>query len=317
MSNHRYGISFLITTILFAILGYTFLFLYKNRVEAPKKKLSTSTIKIAIINPVEKKKVIEKKILPIKDIVIHKKHIAKKVVHKKRVIPKKHIAKKVVHKKRVIPKKHIVKKVVHKKRVVPKKHIVKKVVHKKRVIPKKHVVKKVVHKKRVVPKKHIVKKVVPQDIFIEKEQIVRRVEPPIIEEIYTPVNYSKPEKEQLRAIEIEKEPTPIYTAPKVETKVDIGESKRMFLSKIRSQIISNKRYPKKARRRHIEGSVKVRFDINEYGEVNNIRFINGKRIFQKSIRKTLERTFPVNIPSELQGELPISNISVTLNFNLI
>ncbi|HHD81934.1 MAG TPA: energy transducer TonB, partial [Campylobacterales bacterium] len=88
------------------------------------------------------------------------------------------------------------------------------------------------------------------------------------------------------------------------------------LQNVRSQLIANKKYPKIAKRRGIEGSVKVRFDITASGNVTNIRFLNGKTIFQKSIRKTLQETFPVAIPNNVKADLPISNVNVTLHFNI-
>jgi protein TonB len=101
-----------------------------------------------------------------------------------------------------------------------------------------------------------------------------------------------------------------------QPKVKNNYHKKAFLRNVRSKIIANKKYPKIAKRRHIEGSVKVRFDITKRGHVSNIRFINGKRVFQKSIRKTLERTFPMGIPANVKGELPIMNVSVVLHFNI-
>lgn len=69
-----------------------------------------------------------------------------------------------------------------------------------------------------------------------------------------------------------------------------------------------------ALRRHTEGSVDVIFDIASNGSVSNIRFLNGKSILQKSVRKAVIRSFPINIPNKLKSEFPIYNISVTVNF---
>ena len=112
---------------------------------------------------------------------------------------------------------------------------------------------------------------------------------------------------------------PVVTAtptPPPSHRVNNEQHKKAFLRNVRSKIIANKTYPKIAKRRHIEGSVKVRFDITKQGHVSNIRFVSGKSIFQKSIRSTLERTFPMGIPNEVRDELPISNVSVVLHFNI-
>ena len=216
----------------------------------------------------------------------------------KKVIKKK--PKKIIPKPKKIIKKKIVKKKIIKK-IKPKKVVKKKVVKKK-------VVKKRVVKKKVIPKRIVPKKVIPKKRVIQKpvEEYI-----PIAPPVYTP-------------------PAPVYVAPKpvvrpvlkptiVATPQPVVKNnyhKKAFLRNVRSKIITNKKYPKIAKRRHIEGSVKVRFDITAHGHVTNIRFINGKRIFQKSIRKTLERTFPMGIPAEVRADLPLSDVSVVLHFNI-
>ena len=109
-------------------------------------------------------------------------------------------------------------------------------------------------------------------------------------------------------------PTPPKPAPKAE--VDKSAEKRAFLRTVRSQIKANKKYPKMALRRHVEGSVGVLFDIGADGAVSNIRFLNGKSILQKSVRKAILSSFPIAIPSNLRSELPMYNISVNVNFKI-
>jgi len=71
-----------------------------------------------------------------------------------------------------------------------------------------------------------------------------------------------------------------------------------------------------ALRRHIQGTVKVRFDITANGDVSNIRYINGKSILQKGARKAIERSFPMDIPNYLRSEFPINDISVSIHFHI-
>ena len=104
--------------------------------------------------------------------------------------------------------------------------------------------------------------------------------------------------------------------PKQQIKEDKSIEKRAFLRRVRNQIINNKKYPKIALRRHIEGSVAVLFDIASNGSVSNIRFLNGKSILQKSVRKAVLHSFPIQVPNRLKSELPMYNISVTVNFKI-
>ena len=223
-------------------------------------------------------------------------------------IPKKVEVKKVEIQK-VIPKKIITKKPTPKKRVKVPKKIIKKRVHKKKVHRKK-VHQKKIHKKRIIKKKII------------KERVVRKKitpTPPIKEPIIEPLPIVPPIHKVQKAVvakpKIEEPVIKASSAPQQKVKND--QYKKAFLRNVRSNIIANKKYPKLAKRRHIEGSVKVRFDITQSGEVTNIRFINGKRVFHKSIRKTLEQTFPVSIPNRVRAELPINDVSVVLHFNII
>ncbi len=196
--------------------------------------------------------------------------------------------------------------------VIPKpkpKKVIKKVKLKK--IVKKKVIKKKIVKKKIIKKKVIKKKVVKKKIV--KKRVIKQVAKeyvPLVAPVYhTPKPIVKPVVKPI-----------VKTVPKVSnpapTQVKNDQHKKAFLRNVRSKIIANKKYPKIAKRRHIEGSVKVRFDITKNGQVTNIRFINGKRIFQKSIKKTLQRTFPLAIPANVQGELPILDISVVLHFNI-
>jgi len=304
MSNHRYSFSFIISTIVFALVGFSF-FLLAEKVEKPKQ-LTPKVIKIAIITPIIKK-VIEKKTLPPQPLIAPIIPIPPKV--KKKVKHKKVIKKKIV--KRLKPKRKVKKRVIKKRKV--KKRIVKKKVVKKRVIKPKKIVKKRVVKKRTVKKKIVKRRVIkPKKI---KREVVKRVEP-IVEEIY----YERVPKPK-RVLPVVQPPvhikTPVVT-PKVQPqiKVDKSAKKREFLSQVRGKIIANKRYPKMALRRHIQGAVKVKFDITSNGSVSNIQFINGKTILQKSVRKAIEKSFPINISNSLKSELPIHDIYITIHFNI-
>jgi len=189
--------------------------------------------------------------------------------------------------------------------VVPPKEIVK---------PKpKKVVKKVIKKPK--PKK-IIKKVKPKPKPKPKpKKIIKKKEPviePIIEEEY----FTEAPKEVVKYVEpqIIQAPTPPKPAPKAE--VDKSAEKRAFLSKVRHAIYSNKKYPKMAKRRGIQGSVQATFDITSNGEVSNIQLSGGSIVLQKAVRKSILKSFPFSIPNELRGKFPMYNVSVNVGFVL-
>ena len=297
MTHQRYRLSFLLSVLIFLILGMGIFSLLEveKKLQVPKKE---HLVKVALLTlptpvkhvapkPVVPMVVPPNKIIPPTPHVIKKKPKPKPIVKPKKII-KKHKPKK-LHKKIVkkILKKHKPKsKKVHKKIIKKPKP---KKVHRKIV---KKIIKK--HKPKTLPKKIVREIIVPK----------RVVEQPII----APMPIRKPI--------IRKTPKIIKSTPKTSTPTDNGRAKRAFLQNIRNKIIANKKYPRIALRRHIESSVKVRFDITATGQVSNIRFISGKRIFYKSIKKTLARTFPVGIPSKMRGKLPISDVAVILHFNI-
>ncbi len=184
----------------------------------------------------------------------------------------------------------------------------------------KKIIKKIVKKPKPKPKK-IVKKIKAKPKPKSKpkpkhkpKKIVKKTKP-IIEEKFIEEEYFEP-TEVIKNIEpqIIEEPTPPKPTPK--PKADKSTEKRAFLRGVRSQIKANKKYPKMALRRHIEGSVGVMFDIGANGDVSNIRFLNGKSILQKSVRKAVIQSFPITIPSNIRSEFPMYNISVTVNFRI-
>ena len=275
MSSYRHSFSFIISSLIFIFVGFSF-FLLAQKVKKPKKTL-TPVIRIAIITPVVKK-IIEKKPLP--PIIVPLVHIPPKI--KKKIKPKK------VIKKRVIKKK-VIKKKIHKKKRVRKK-----------VVKKKKIIKKYTAKKKIIRKK-VIKKIEP---------VVEPIIEPIREQIYIPTPQPKRVVRAVIKAPIKR------VVPKQAPKIDKSAEKQQFLSQVRSQIIANKKYPKMALRRHIQGAVKVKFDITSSGEVSNIHYLNGKTILQKGAKKAIEKSFPITVPSSLKSELTINDIYLTIHFNI-
>jgi protein TonB len=300
MSLFRYFTAFILSFVTFLILGYVF----KTLLDKPilRKNPPSKVIKIALINPV-KKTVNSKKVKVSKPSVV-----VPPLVKKSTKKPIKQVIKKAVVKKTIIKK--VLKKAKPKKRPVIHKKKPKKIV--KKVKPKKPK-----YKPKYKPKKHVkkpVKRVVKQPKYVQQQV----VEPRVQERYYQPVVKQKvvsPPVVARTTPKVVKRPKPKPTV-RARPTGDNGRAKKAFLRNVRSKIIANKKYPKMALRRHVEGSVKIRFDIDQNGYVSNIRFINGKSIFHKSIRKTLEHTFPVGIPPQMRGKLPLSDVSVVLHFNI-
>ncbi|PNV82167.1 MAG: hypothetical protein C0627_11355 [Sulfurimonas sp.] len=75
--------------------------------------------------------------------------------------------------------------------------------------------------------------------------------------------------------------------------------RELFIAELIKRINSNKSYPRSARRRAIEGNIKVEFTITADGGVRDIKIISGHDIFKKSAIEAIENSFPVEIPKDI------------------
>jgi protein TonB len=90
-------------------------------------------------------------------------------------------------------------------------------------------------------------------------------------------------------------------------------SKHRFLAMVRQKINRNKSYPRIAKKRGMQGLVKVRFTILPGGNVGNIS-ISGPKVFHRSARRAIKKSFPVstkNIPVSLP-----QTVNLTLRYQL-
>ena len=89
--------------------------------------------------------------------------------------------------------------------------------------------------------------------------------------------------------------------------------KNRFLATVRQKINRNKSYPRIARRRGMQGAVKVRFTILANGHVGKIS-VKGPKVFHTSARRAIEKSFPIstkNIPVSLP-----KIVNLTLRYQL-
>lgn len=156
--------------------------------------------------------------------------------------------------------------------------------------------KKVIEKPK--PKK-VVKKVIPKPKPKPKPQ-------PVVEQIV-----SEPiVRTEAKVVEVAPPPPP------PQPKIDLSAKKRMFLKNVRSSIYAHKKYPPIAKRRNIQGRVKVTFDISQGGQISNIQTSGGSKILQKAARKSVLESAPFTIPSVLSGQFPMQNVSINIDFKL-
>jgi protein TonB len=86
-----------------------------------------------------------------------------------------------------------------------------------------------------------------------------------------------------------------------------------FWSALRAKIDRNKFYPRIAKKRMMEGSVKVRFTILSNGKVGNIT-VSGPKVFYNSARNAVKKAFPINAKKS-PIRLP-TTINLTLRYQI-
>ena len=135
-------------------------------------------------------------------------------------------------------------------------------------------------------------------------------EEPLKEEIKKPEKKKEIKKPKKKKVKKTSAPS-----TKVSTKRQKSSAKQksLFLSKVRSRINKQKKYPKMAKRRGMQGSVRVSFTIMNNGTVSNIR-VNGPKVFHKSAKRAVEKAFPISVKN-----VPISlpkSVSLNINYRL-
>ena len=90
--------------------------------------------------------------------------------------------------------------------------------------------------------------------------------------------------------------------------------KNQFLTQVRRKINQHKSYPKIAKRRGMQGTVKVRFTILASGNVGHIS-VSGPKVFHNSARHAVKSAFPINVKNAPLS-LPES-VNLTLRYQLL
>ena len=161
-----------------------------------------------------------------------------------------------------------------------------------------------------IPEPEVIEKpiVVPEPIVVKK--IIKKKPKPKPKKIVKKKRTKKVAKKKRKAT---KKSSRKKIAKKSRSKKINAKNKKQFLDKIRAKIRSAKSYPRIAKRRGMQGTVKVRFTILRSGRVGNISVI-GPKVFHNSAKNTIRKAFPINAKNA-----PISLpkiVNITLRYQL-
>ncbi len=171
----------------------------------------------------------------------------------------------------------------------------------------------------------------PKEPVVEEEPEPEIIEP---EPIPVPVVEEKPVPEPVVIKKVEKKPEPkkivkkkVKKKPvkkrvkKKKTKACRASSRRAtsrridpnkksrFLANLRAKINRGKSYPRIAKKRGMQGTIKICFIILKNGHVGNIT-LSGPKVFHNSAKRAVKKAFPLNVKNA-----PLS-LPTTVNLSL-
>lgn len=169
------------------------------------------------------------------------------------------------------------------------------------------------------PEEPVIEEVIPEPIkpkVVPKPVVKKIVQKKIIKKVKKKVIKKKRVKKKTVKKRVAKRKTSSKKSAKKKnaSKKQASPAKiNAFLSRIRAKINKNKRYPRIAQRRGMQGSVKVRFTILRNGHVANIK-ITGKKVFHKSVKSAIKKAFPINA-KKAPLSLP-TTVNLTLRYQI-
>jgi len=149
-------------------------------------------------------------------------------------------------------------------------------------------------------------KPVPEEIIVEKEPPPKPPKEKLVEKKIIPKKTKKAVKkvkvEQEKPVIEEKREVSVASASQaVEVgTVDFEEEEERYLRELVAMIEKEKFYPKTARRRGVEGSVKVSFLIHHNGEMEELK-VSGKKVLCKAAKEAIQRALPLPPPIDIKN----------------
>lgn len=141
---------------------------------------------------------------------------------------------------------------------------------------------------------------------------------PVVEKLIVEKPKKKPEVKKVikkKPKKVVKKKKPVQKASRSSIKKSQANPDKVnkFYKKIRVKINKNKSYPKIAKRRRMQGSVKVTFTVLRSGKVSNI-LLKGPKVFHNSARHAVKSAFPISVKN-IPVSLP-ATVNVTLQYQI-
>lgn len=116
------------------------------------------------------------------------------------------------------------------------------------------------------------------------------------------------------AAEAEKAPAAVATAGTVADPALIEQARQEYLRRLMAHIDSYKQYPRAARRRGIEGDVRVAFTLHAGGTIEGLEVSGDEHLLTQAAEEAMAAALPLPLPPD--GVTLPWPLSFTMRFNL-
>jgi len=157
-----------------------------------------------------------------------------------------------------------------------------------------------------VIEKEVVKEVVP-------EPEVEKITPKVVKKLTKKKPAKKKVHKKIKTKNKTKKKKTLQKQASKQQKHSSQAEKNKFWNALRKKIDHHKFYPRIAKRRGMEGVVKVKFTILANGHVGSIS-VNGPKVFHNSAKNAVKNTFPISVKNAPIA-LPTS-INITLRYQI-
>lgn len=150
----------------------------------------------------------------------------------------------------------------------------------------------------------------------EKTRAVSDAEPPVDEPQRETSTEPTSRTTTTQTPAAEPSPTAAEIANEAAARATLDSEKQRFLRRVAEHLERHKYYPRSARRRHIEGEVRVSFHLQANGDISELNIASGHRSLQDAVRESIDSALPLpTIPQDLRSGRGM-NISYEMQFSL-
>ncbi len=158
-----------------------------------------------------------------------------------------------------------------------------------------------------------IKKKIPKEIKKERVVVKKDTPKPKKRVPKKPIKQTKPQPSTPKSKPTPAQKSTITHTSKTSAK-EAAQKKNLYFATLKNKIERRKSYPAMAKRRGIEGSVRVQFTLTPNGALKTITILSGPKIFHSSIKSAIGSALPYSPPQGVTiGNQPIT---LTIEYSL-